>query len=218
MRTLQRIRIGARSRWLRTVLLLFIISISVSCQSANQSSTLGPQVSGGETSSAVSAAAVAPASLSAHGAGAPSDQRAVSDSEHRAAVGDVLQKMLAAWDRHDMDGFGAVFAEDASFINIFGHLLRSRATISHHHDILHQRHFRETTLGAVESEIRLTSRSTAVALIQWRLQGARDPRSDEPVAATTGFMTITLVHANDVWQIVALHNTRTRPIPGRAIH
>ena len=132
----------------------------------------------------------------------------------RAAIEQALGSMHAAWDAHDMQAFGAAFSEDASFINIFGHRLLDRPTIIHHHAKLHERHFRDTRLIPQNTDIRLLSSDIAVAVVEWRLEGARNPVTDEPVAPTTGLMTATIRKQAGGWEIVALHNTRTMPIPG----
>jgi uncharacterized protein (TIGR02246 family) len=132
----------------------------------------------------------------------------------QAAVAAALQRMVAAWNAHDMDAFGEVFTEDASFINVFGHRLLSRATIVEEHRKLHTGNFRETQLFPMSNQIRLVGEGVAVAVINWRLTNARDPRTDAPVETTSGFMTITLRAKGDDWRIVALQNGRTVPLPG----
>lgn len=141
----------------------------------------------------------------------PSDPEA-----ERAGVSAALESMHAAWNAHDMQAFGALFVEDASFINIFGHRLLTRATIVEHHQKLHAGHFRESKLLPISSSIRLLGQGLAVAVVNWELEGARDPRTDQPAETTTGFMTTTLRKDPEGWRIIALQNTRTLPLPDGA--
>ncbi|GAB4509646.1 MAG: hypothetical protein Tsb0020_26270 [Haliangiales bacterium] len=152
-------------------------------------------------------------SASAPPAAAAAEPQAAADPQ--AAAEAALARVTTAWNAHDMVGFGAVFAEDATFINIFGHQLVGRDMITEHHAKLHQRHFRDTQLLPERTEVTLLDGDTAIGVVGWRLEGARDPRTDEPVEATTGLMTATLRRAADGWLIVALQNGRTLPIPGR---
>lgn len=132
----------------------------------------------------------------------------------QAGVAAALERMHGAWNAHDMQAFGAVFSEDASFINIFGHRLLTRATIVEHHQKLHEGNFRESQLVPIVTDIRLVGDGLAVAVVNWRLSNARDPRTDAIVEPTTGFMTATLRKEGDDWRIVALQNGRTMPLPG----
>ncbi len=147
--------------------------------------------------------------------GDDSASAAAADADPQAAAEAVLARVTTTWNAHDMAGFGAVFSEDATFINIFGHQLVGRDMIAEHHAKLHKRHFRDTQLLPERAEVTLLDDDTAVGVVGWRLEGARDPRTDETVEATTGLMTATLRRAADGWQIVALQNGRTLPIPGR---
>lgn len=132
----------------------------------------------------------------------------------KTAIGKVMEAMNAGWNAHDMDAFGAVFRDSATFINVFGHLLDTRPTIVFHHKKIHERQFRETQIFTTKLDVRLLSEHVAVAMVYWRLEGARDPRTDEPVQPTNGVMTTTLTKEADGWKIVALQNTQTVPLPG----
>lgn len=132
----------------------------------------------------------------------------------KAAVAQVMDAMSAGWNAHDMDAFGAVFRDGATFINIFGHVLHTPSMIIEHHKKLHERNFRETQIIPTQTDIRILTSDVAVVMMNWRLEGARDPRTDEPVAPTVGFITATLTKKADGWKIEALQNTQTVPIPG----
>ena len=130
------------------------------------------------------------------------------------AITAVFERMNAAWNAHDMNAFGALFTDDASFVNIFGHRMVTRAKIIVHHDVIHKRQFRDTTISTEQLEIQRLADDVAVAFLTWRLEDARDPRTDEPVPATTGTITATLRRDDTGWSIATLHNTRLLPLPG----
>lgn len=41
-------------------------------------------------------------------------------SSHELAVRKVVNELQDAWNRHDMNAFGALFASDADFVNVTG--------------------------------------------------------------------------------------------------
>lgn len=163
------------------------------------------------------AGVAAPGCASTSG-GAPTSGPAATqpgdEAAARAAVTASLDRLHAAWNAHDMVAFGAVFVEDASFVNILGHRMHGRADIIERHQKIHQGHFRDSTLTPLATDVRLLGDGVAIAVVEWRLENARDPRTDQPVEPSTGFMTTTLREQAGAWHIVALHNTRTLPMPG----
>ncbi len=48
-------------------------------------------------------------------------------------ISSVLDRMMDVWQRHDMEGFGALFTDDADFVNIFGDWLKGRRQITEDH-------------------------------------------------------------------------------------
>ena len=48
-------------------------------------------------------------------------------SSHEQAVRKVVNQLQDAWDRHDMNAFGALFDSDADFVNVTGTHWHGRA-------------------------------------------------------------------------------------------
>jgi uncharacterized protein (TIGR02246 family) len=47
----------------------------------------------------------------------------------RRAIGEVMESLVASWNRHDASQFAALFAEDADFTNVFGMAVHGRWNI-----------------------------------------------------------------------------------------
>jgi len=59
---------------------------------------------------------------------------------------DAPEAFQAAWNAHDMEAFGALFHEDARFVNRFGHYVRGVAAILDMHRPIHETIYRDSTL------------------------------------------------------------------------
>lgn len=70
---------------------------------------------------------------------------------------------LAAWNRHDMDAFGALFHADATFVNRFGAMWRGRERIVAEHAAIHRTVYRDMTLELVRIHVDALSADVAVA-------------------------------------------------------
>ncbi|PZO92099.1 MAG: DUF4440 domain-containing protein [Sphingomonas sanxanigenens] len=51
-----------------------------------------------------------------------------------------------SWNAHDMDAFGALFHDDASFVNRYGMLWIGRSAIREGHRFIHEGVYRDTTV------------------------------------------------------------------------
>ena len=53
----------------------------------------------------------------------------------------------ASWNAHDMDAFGRIFHDDASFVNRYGMLWIGRTAIREGHRYIHEGVYRDTTVA-----------------------------------------------------------------------
>lgn len=124
-----------------------------------------------------------------------------------------------AWNKHDMTAFGALFADDADFVNVAGSWWHGRASIQEHHAFAHGTLssadtaglgaparlygiFRNSTITFDSTEMRLVRPDVALARVKWHLVG--DARTS---AARTGRLLFVLVARAGVWHITAAQNT-----------
>lgn len=125
----------------------------------------------------------------------------------------------AAWNHHDMVAFGKLFAPDAEFVNVQGHLWKGRNAIQTNHawshgtiprnnrgfgeaNQLYYGIFRNSTMQFKEIEVRFLRGDVAVAHVNWELSG--DARTKDP---RRGVMVFVLSRQGDKWLIDVAQNT-----------
>ena len=129
---------------------------------------------------------------------------------------DALAAFQTAWNRHDLDAFRALFDEDATFVNRFGHYVRGADAIAAMHAPIHATIYSDSTLandlisadplGADGAIVHFWSRLTV---------GAAHPAG--PHAVDTLILAV-LTRRDGAWRIKALENvTLTNPRTGETI-
>ena len=123
-----------------------------------------------------------------------------------------------AWNQHDMDAFGKLFASDADFVNVAALRWKGRETIQMQHAWAHgaiprdtpgfdtsDPHygiFKTSTLRFTQIDVRFLRSDVAVAVANLELVGdARTPNPRHTV------MTLVLTRQNGGWLIAAAQNT-----------
>jgi uncharacterized protein (TIGR02246 family) len=117
-----------------------------------------------------------------------------------------------AWNSHDMQGAGELLAPDADFVNVGGRWLRGRSQFIDYHVRLHEMQMRNSTWSNLALTVRALSDEVAVAHLEWRIEGDRDPDGGrrEP---RQGLFTWVLAMERDVALIAAAHNTNVVAAP-----
>jgi ketosteroid isomerase-like protein len=141
---------------------------------------------------------------------------AANDAEQ---VRQTLTAVATAWNRHDMEAFGKLFAPDADFVNVAGLKWTGRQSIQAQHAYIHgaipadspgfgaedRRYygiFKSSTLKFDEIEIRFLRNDVAVSHVHWELDG--DARTQNP---RRGVFLFVLTRHNAQWLIAAAQNT-----------
>ena len=129
---------------------------------------------------------------------------------------DVPAAFQAAWNEHDMTAFGSLFAEDATFVNRFGHYVRGVDEIVELHVPIHETIYSDSTL---ENElIDVSNIANDVAIIHfWSRLATGEAHPAGPHNIDTLILSV-LVKQHEKWRIRALENvTLTNPRTGEAI-
>jgi uncharacterized protein (TIGR02246 family) len=121
------------------------------------------------------------------------------------AIDKIVSDMTAAWNRRDVAAFGAAFAEDAEFTNVFGMTQRGRAEIEASHAPLFTTIFKDTELIATETRVRLIRPDIAAVDVRWKMSGARDPMGN-PWPEREGILNWIVTRHGDAWLIDVSHN------------
>ncbi|XYH98511.1 YybH family protein [Sorangium sp. So ce1128] len=152
----------------------------------------------------------APATPSAALAAAP-------DAREQQALGEQLAGAFCdAWNRHDMDAFAALQAEDADFVNIFGMWWHGRAEIRKNHVGIHETVFRQSRLTSVRVETRFVTPEIAVVRWAWELTGVLTP-DGQPVPDMQGILVHVARREGNRLQIVTTQNTQATADAFRAV-
>ena len=146
---------------------------------------------------------------------------ASSDEE---AVRKVVNGFAEAWNRHDMDAFGALFTSDADFVNVGGTHWKGREAIQLNHAFLHgaipasttgvyppQRAygiFKTSILTFKQVDVRFLRKDVAVAHVQTELQG--DARTKE---LRHSVLVMILTKDDGRWLIAVAQNTEINRPP-----
>jgi uncharacterized protein (TIGR02246 family) len=133
-----------------------------------------------------------------------------------AAPEDIPFAFQAAWNSHDMAAFGALFHEDATFVNRFGHYVRGIDEIVALHAPIHETIYSDSTLKNELIDV-VQIADGAVVIHFWSRLAAGIAHPAGPHEVDTLILAV-LTRQNDTWRIRALENvTLTNPRTGHAI-
>jgi uncharacterized protein (TIGR02246 family) len=129
---------------------------------------------------------------------------------------DALDAFQTAWNRHDLDAFRALFHEDATFVNRFGHFVRGADAIVAMHAPIHATIYSDSTLANDLIAVDMVGADGAIVHFWSRLTvGTAHPAG--PHAVDTVILAVLARH-DGAWRIKALENvTLTNPRTGETI-
>lgn len=145
-------------------------------------------------------------------------------AQDKGDVGKVVEGFATAWNHHDMEAFGKLFAPDADFVNVIGILMKGRQEIQMHHAWSHGAIpkttqvsgtkaanygiFKDSTMRFEAADVRFLRKDVALAHVKWQLLG--DSRTATP---RQGVFLFVLTRGKDGWQIASAQNTEVnRPM------
>ena len=129
---------------------------------------------------------------------------------------DAPHAFQTAWNNHDMPSLGALFHEDATFVNRFGHYVRGVEEIVALHAPIHATIYSDAPLENELIDVAAISDGVAVTHFWSRLTaGAAHPAG--PHAVDTLILAVLTRQAGE-WRIKALENvTLTNPRTGEIV-
>jgi uncharacterized protein (TIGR02246 family) len=137
-------------------------------------------------------------------------------TEAKSKIEAVLAALQESWNHHDMAAFANQFAANADFVNVLGLRLQGRHAIEAQHVAIHKTFFRNSQLETLDQTIRFLTPQVALAHVAWQMTGHKTPaiKNWQLPAERKGVFTAVLTSEGDAWQITALHNTDSVPVPG----
>lgn len=129
---------------------------------------------------------------------------------------DAPEAFAAAWNAHDMQAFAALFHDDASFVNRFGHLVRGVTEIIALHRPIHDTIYRDSTLENELIDFTPIGEDAAIVHFWSRLTtGDAHPAGRHDIDT---LILAVLARRENAWRIQALENvTLTDPRTGEAV-
>ena len=117
-------------------------------------------------------------------------------------VSEILERLVDAWNRDDMDGFVALFTADATYVSGAGVLLKGSQAIRD--GLSKQRGSGESdTVEITDASVSLVTSDVALVHSNWKMPG----RTDERLQSRKGIFTLVVIRDHDRWRIAALQNT-----------
>jgi len=114
-----------------------------------------------------------------------------------------------AWNAGDMDAIGALYAEDADYVNFFGETISGQAAVQATFSELSSTVYQGTTIEVEPVAVTFVAPDVAVTDSVWKLTGVPD---DAPSLPTEGQSTVVAVKQGDGWKVAA-HRTRVPQSP-----
>jgi uncharacterized protein (TIGR02246 family) len=129
---------------------------------------------------------------------------------------DAPRAFADAWNAHDMSVLGALFEEDATFVNRFGHYVKGVSQIVALHRTIHETIYSDSTLDNELIDCVMVAEGVAIEHFWCRLSvGAAHPAG--PHFVDTLILAVLTQHRGE-WRIKALENvTLTNPRTGETV-
>ena len=133
--------------------------------------------------------------------------------EDEAAIRAIVAGLEASWNAADGAGYGTAFAEDADFVNVYGHHFHGRAVIAAGHQQIFETVYRGSRIAGTVEGVRAIGPGVALARVAYYLRIPRDGAEHEARARAT----LVLTNGGAGWRIAAFHNTpiAERNTPGQ---
>lgn len=128
---------------------------------------------------------------------------------------DIVQAFIAAWHARSGAGIGALFTEDADFVNVTGLWWHGRAAIAKPHDYALKSFFARTTLRAGRIKTRMLGPDAAVVRCRLHLTGQTAP-DGSPAGNRQTILTFVMTRSTRGWLAVSAQNTDV--VPGKETH
>ena len=121
-------------------------------------------------------------------------------------IADILKQLETAWNTSDSRAWASHFAEDATFIHIYGGQLDGRAAIDGAHRNIFDTIYKDSRMTVTLRSLRLLRPDVAVVWTRGLVVTAQGNEVDTRP-------TMVLVNEGGKWQIVAFQNTRISEVP-----
>lgn len=127
-------------------------------------------------------------------------------SVDRQQIENVVRAFSDCWNRHDMEAFAQLFAEDAEFVNVVGLWWKGREEIKRAHAATHATMFKNSRLTLTNIAMRFVKPDVAITRSSWELTGHLGPFG-EVLPVRRGILMNLIVRIDGEWKIIDSQNT-----------
>ncbi|HSP18433.1 MAG TPA: SgcJ/EcaC family oxidoreductase [Myxococcaceae bacterium] len=131
---------------------------------------------------------------------------ALGQNYDERSVHERSERLISAWNEHDMTAFADLFAPRAQFVNVVGIWWKSRAEIEAAHEATHKTMFKDSVLSARIASMTWLRTDVAAVHLAWELKGAKDP-SGNAVPTRKGIMLLVFTREQKQWLVQVAQNT-----------
>lgn len=131
------------------------------------------------------------------------------DDTEEAAIRELYQKLMDAWNAGSGDRFAAAFVEDGHLVAFDGVHFRGREQIATFHQQLFDKWMKGSRLVGGVEEVRFLSPDVALVHAAGNTVARRKTR---PPRERASIQTLVAVRDGGDWRLVGFQNTRIRPI------
>lgn len=94
----------------------------------------------------------------------------------------LIESFQNAWENHDANALGALFVEDAEFINVFGEHLHGRQQIVTEHAMTFSKTLRQSRIVFRQVSSRPLSESMVLVHAEWTMHNQLNPSGEASTA------------------------------------
>lgn len=121
----------------------------------------------------------------------------------------LIDGFVSAFNAHDADAFGRLFAEDADWVSVVGIRVTGRRDIQDEHADAFRKYFSEATLTATDHTVRSLGPDLAVVHFTWALTGEGEDEHDSEREPRRGIIVIVAARESKGWRIKVGQNTNS---------
>jgi len=139
------------------------------------------------------------------------DDLAKSDE---AAIRELMVDLTATWNRHDIESYSALFAEDVDFTNWRGTIrVHGRADLRSSHAPLFAGMFRQSRVAVSDIRLRFFTPTLAAVHCVWEVTGVIDYDGKGVIPPRTYLPLFVVTKDHGAWLVAIMHNVLVQPLP-----
>jgi len=131
--------------------------------------------------------------------------------EDKKGVDATLDGFASAWNRHDMDAYGALLTDDCEWVNVVGAYWPNKTAVMKAHRAYHATMFKNVSQHEVSRSVGEISPGVAIAVVTFDVDDYTTP-DGRRMTGIRDRITYILVKKDAQWLIRSGHNTTIDPV------